>query len=306
MAYVFPHTHGPLQPLNQTYLTPPPPHSMADPQGLEILSQILGWTYFIAWSISFYPQAILNWRRQSVAGLSLDFIALNLWGFTCYSFYNLMFLLSPTIRDQYRLDHRGQAPLITIHDALFACHATILTALTAVQCIFYHRDPRQKVTSAARLFVFGSLVSVLVLSLDIPWGHAWEIDVVYITSWIKMTVTTVKYLPQAYLNYKTRSTVGWSIMNILLDFTGGLLSIAQLFVDAAAQGSWDGMIGDPVKLGLGFISMFFDIIFIIQHYILYPPRSRLRRSESTSGLQVPFPRTSTDDDAPLLANGMRY
>lgn len=37
--------------------------------------------YFCAWSISFYPQAFLNWRRKSVAGLSLDFQLLNLLGF---------------------------------------------------------------------------------------------------------------------------------------------------------------------------------------------------------------------------------
>ena len=50
-----------------------------------------------------------------------------------------------------------------------------------------------------------------------------------------MTVSTVKYMPQAYLNYKRKSTVGWSIVNILLDFTGGTFSIAQLFIDAALQ-----------------------------------------------------------------------
>jgi cystinosin len=37
--------------------------------------------YFCAWSISFYPQAYLNWRRKSVVGLSLDFQLLNLLGF---------------------------------------------------------------------------------------------------------------------------------------------------------------------------------------------------------------------------------
>ena len=28
--------------------------------------------------------------------------------------------------------------------------------------------------------------------------------------------------------------------------------------------------GNPVKFGLGFVSMFADVTFIIQHYILYP------------------------------------
>lgn len=34
------------------------------------------------------------------------------------------------------------------------------------------------------------------------------------------------------MNYKRKSTVGWSIGNIFLDFTGGLLSILQMIVNA--------------------------------------------------------------------------
>ena len=32
---------------------------------------------------------------------------------------------------------------------------------------------------------------------------------------------------KVYLNYKRKSTVGWSITNIMLDFTGGTFSILQ-------------------------------------------------------------------------------
>jgi len=34
------------------------------------------------------------------------------------------------------------------------------------------------------------------------------------------------------MNYKRKSTVGWSIGNIFLDFTGGVLSIMQMIVNA--------------------------------------------------------------------------
>lgn len=54
----------------------------------QALSYFIGWTYFLAWSASFYPQAILNWRRKSVQGLSMDFIHLNVLGFLCYSVRN--------------------------------------------------------------------------------------------------------------------------------------------------------------------------------------------------------------------------
>lgn len=51
---------------------------------------------------------------------------------------------------------------------------------------------------------------------------------------------------------------------MLLDFTGGTLSVAQLLFDGWTTDHWKSVIGDPVKFGLGFCSMFFDIIFMIQ------------------------------------------
>lgn len=32
--------------------------------GLEIFSVVIGWIYFVAWSVSFYPQIYINWKRQ--------------------------------------------------------------------------------------------------------------------------------------------------------------------------------------------------------------------------------------------------
>jgi cystinosin len=45
------------------------------------------------------------------------------------------------------------------------------------------------------------------------------------------------------LNRKRKSTTGWSIGNILLDFTGGTLSIVQLVLDAVRLGDIRGGIG---------------------------------------------------------------
>ncbi len=92
---------------------------------------------------------------------------------------------------------------------------------------------------------------------------------IYAISYVKLFITLVKYMPQVLTNYRNRSTYGWSIGQILLDFVGGILSIAQLGIDSYQQGDWSGVTGNPVKFALGNISMFFDVIFIIQHYWLY-------------------------------------
>lgn len=76
-------------------------------------------------------------------------------------------------------------------------------------------------------------------------------------------------MPQVLTNYRNSSTYGWSIVQILLDLSGGILSNAQLLLDCYNQGDWSGITGNAVKLGLGNVSIFFDIIFIVQHYWLY-------------------------------------
>ena len=85
---------------------------------------------------------------------------------------------------------------------------------------------------------------------------------------VKLVITLVKYAPQACLNWRRRSTVGWNIDNVILDFSGGILSLAQLLIDGGCS-SWTKVIGDPVKFGLGFASIVFDSIFLVQHYWLY-------------------------------------
>lgn len=62
------------RPVCRVSAVPQPPTPLSAPGRLPQV-------YFCAWSISFYPQAFLNWRRKSVAGLSLDFQLLNLLGF---------------------------------------------------------------------------------------------------------------------------------------------------------------------------------------------------------------------------------
>lgn len=56
---------------------------------------------------------------------------------------------------------------------------------------------------------------------------------------------------------------------MLFDLAGGVLSLAQLVLDSSLQSDWSGITGNPVKLLLSNVTIFFDLIFIVQHYILY-------------------------------------
>ena len=103
-------------------------------------------------------------------------------------------------------------------------------------------------------------------------------------------ITVVKYVPQAWLNYKRKSTTGWSIIPILLDLAGGVLSLLQLVLDSSLQSDWSGITGNPVKFLLGNITIVSDLVFVVQHYILY-------RDTSDSKSQF-----DSDPNAPLLVS----
>ena len=74
--------------------------------------------------------------------------------------------------------------------------------------------------------------------------------------------------PELLLNYKRKSTQGWSIENVALDFTGGTLSILQLFLDSyldRPDAPFVGVKGDLPKLGLGLLAIGFNVAFFVQH-----------------------------------------
>lgn len=85
-----------------------------------------------------------------------------------------------------------------------------------------------------------------------------------------MQASHVTASPQVILNRKRRSTVGWNIYNVLLDIQGGVLSLVQQCMDAWLTRDWSALTGNPVKLALALVSIGFDVIFIVQHYVLYP------------------------------------
>ncbi|CAG9817298.1 unnamed protein product [Phaedon cochleariae] len=236
--------------------------------GLDTFSAVIGWIYFVAWSVSFYPQIYINWKRKSVVGLNFDFIILNVIGFTLYSIFNLGLYFITEIKTEYSERYpRGLNP-VKVNDIVFAVHATIATILTIIQCFLYEKqEQRVSITARCIVAVFGVFIGISIILAGVNVIH-W-LDFLYYCSYVKLTITLIKYIPQAYMNYKRKSTVGWSIGNIFLDFTGGSLSMLQMILDSYNYDDWVSIFGDPTKFGLGLFSVAFDIFFIIQHYILY-------------------------------------
>ena len=249
---------------------------LEEKDGLYYLSHVLGWIYFVAWSVSFYGQVIENYRRRSVSGLNFDFEIYNLVGFTTYTIYNIRGYIS---------DNLGTGT-IEIQDIVFAVHALTLTLITIIQILYYF-DPKDKLQTVSHItitiilvMIWGAVLLVIVESgLEYYDPHVKENrkyvfnSLVYM-GWCKVFISLIKYIPQVISNYKRKSTIGWNIHNILLDFTGGAFSFGQNIVDSFRDDFSVTSDGQPkglniAKFALSFISMFFDIIFMTQHYILY-------------------------------------
>lgn len=104
---------------------------------LFIINQVIGWIYFLAWSVSFYPQAWENWKRKSVVGLNFDFLALNLTGFIAYSVFNIGLFWVPYVKEEFLMRNPDGINPVNANDVFFSLHAVLLCVVYVVQAAMY-------------------------------------------------------------------------------------------------------------------------------------------------------------------------
>ena len=222
----------------------------------------------VAWSISFYPQVVLNFKRQSTIGLSVDLVLLNFVGFAAYAIYNAAFFWSDSIQAIYRSSHHGQNNLVESNDVAFSIHSSVMSFITLIQIGYYDGGFQEKKPSRWTLaFIFTAIISLSLYSILVFFFGmetnkkktlTW-INILYGLSFLKLTITGVKCIPQLYLNHSRKSTTGWNIWGIYLDFFGGVLSLSQLVFDCWNIQDFSGISGDIVKFLLSIMSILFDV-----------------------------------------------
>lgn len=278
------------------------------------ISAAIGYIYFTAWSISFYPQVISNSKRKSTVGLSTDFVVLNVIGFGCYAAYNAAFFWSPVIQKLYREKYGPDAEItVQSNDVAFAIHALVLSLLTLGQILWYNKL-KVRLSWPIPFVILGTTVVCIGYPLlvmlekhqkgddrnfeaDNDGGDAmgrfnW-LGYLYVLSYVKIFISVIKYIPQVILNFQRKSTAGWSIWNILLDFTGGTLSDLQLVLDCADLKDFSGITHNKPKFALGSLSIVFDLVFLFQHYFLY--RDTAATTAGTTEASEPLlPHTDTE------------
>ncbi|KAJ4959552.1 hypothetical protein NE237_026663 [Protea cynaroides] len=259
---------------------------------LEIAYNVFGWTAFLSWSISFYPQVILNYRRKSVVGLNFDFLVLNLTKHSSYLIYNASLFFSHVVQRQYRNKYgHGEMIPVAANDVAFSIHAVLLTAITLFQVFIYERGD-QKISKTCIALTSVAWVSAVVCFFVALPHHSW-LWLVSVFSVIQVFMTAIKYVPQAYMNFKRKSTQGWSISNILLDLFGSLMNYAQMCMQSLDQGSWVNFYGNIGKTLLSLLSISFDLLFMCQHYLLY--RSKIGKVSSKIDLSNTAPAQPSEN-----------
>ena len=255
----------------------------------QAISSIIGYIYFISWSVSFYPQLITNYQNQSIVGYSTDTPVLAFLNYTCYTLYNVFFFWDETIRQEYR-DRHGPDSNVTVqsNDVAFSIHALFLISCQLVQVQYYGEHPfhlhryhwtyfqffvscphtfnliggfrSQPISNLTKGIIFFTLVvSAGYIACIKLYDWLW-IDFLYMMASFKLILTIFTYLPQIILNYQRRSTEGFNVWSIIFDCSGGLMSMSQLIFDSIdLRDLKHGLLGNWAKLLLGMVTLFFDV-----------------------------------------------
>eukprot|EP00762_Andalucia_godoyi_P000923 ANDGO_03718.mRNA.1 Cystinosin homolog len=269
---------------------------------LEGFAESCGWISFVLWSVSFWPQIVENHKRRSVVGYSLDYLAMNILGFICYAVYTCMLYFDKDIQDQYHSEYGSGSIPVQPNDVAFALHAIFCLFIIAFQCLIFERGEQKVANMSWGIIGLGLLYVAILAILALAHVFSW-FRMLELMSFVKLGMSFIKYVPQAYQNFMRKSTVGWNIHNVFLDFFGGLFSLLQQICLSVDQDDWNQLYGNPAKFGLALESMFFDLIFLFQHYVLYTDRSDVyARFEPTSAVQESTSRfSSVDEKSQLLA-----
>lgn len=165
---------------------------------LDFLIITTGWIYFTAWSISFYPQIWVNFKRKSVVGLSFDFLALNFTGFLCYSIYNVCIYFVPNYQQAFIKEHNTTVSVL-LNDVGFSIHALVITLVTIIQCFIYERGG-QNISLIVVMFLIAVWTAGAILSLLAYIDKLSLVSHANYFSSVKIIITVIKYTPQVSID----------------------------------------------------------------------------------------------------------
>lgn len=245
---------------------------------VRALSATIGWCYVLLWGLCNYPTLLSNIKLRSIQGISIDYLFFNGMGFSLYTMYTASMYCSSLVREEFKLAN-GQYPLIKLNDVVFGTHNLIVNMVILSQAYVwgFKKNDNQRisilgVTILGITFLYVVLGGVYIYIHDglVPTDS--HFNWVYLfTSFglVKIFMSVCKNIPQILYNYNRKSTHGWPILMVWLDFFGGFFSFVQLLVDAYGVGDMTAVFDNLPKLLLAIEVFVADAVFFWQHYYLY-------------------------------------
>lgn len=178
-------------------------------------SSVIGYTYFVAWTICYYPQIISNYQRKTSEGLSADSILVEFVKCGYYTVYNAFFLWDKSLLEAYRARNGPDAEITVMsNDVAFAMNAFLMTFITLCQIFYY--DGFSGVSKTCWAVVASTFVItvgfLICMSLGVDGFN--KIDFLYMMAGFKLVLTIGHYIPQLLLNFKRKSTRGKCSKNL--------------------------------------------------------------------------------------------
>ncbi|XP_028216563.1 cystinosin homolog [Glycine soja] len=176
-------------------------------------------------------------NKYEILRLSLDYEILNFTKQWSYLIYNASLFFSPAIQKQYFEKYGyGQMIPVAANDVAFSIHSVILNLIILSQISMFERG-NQKFSNYAIAIVVVVWFSVAVCFFIALHSQSW-LWLISIFNTIQAVMILIKYFPQAFMNFLRKSTDGFSIGSVLLDFSGGVFNYSQMLVQSKDQGSW--------------------------------------------------------------------
>ena len=134
---------------------------------LKYAAQIVGWIYFVCWTVGYYPQIYLNFRRKSVVGLSFDMTCMEFLGSLEYFLYTIMLYCDAALQKYFHsFEHQhlnDQDNTVKLTDVVFASHGLVMASITVLQIIFYDKGSQRLSKITVGLCGLASLGFVVLL-----------------------------------------------------------------------------------------------------------------------------------------------
>ena len=224
------------------------------------ISNIVGWICACVWTGSLATLAVSNELASSTAGIAPDMVLYNALGLLCWTCYSIYFYI-----------HSELGVPVFVQDIVYSISSYVVVIVFLFQI---YRFGSTGITTFAKLYCFALLSFLAKAALEnVISDGAGNAQFVSQLARIHLACALIKYIPQVHYNYSRKSTEGYSITAVWLDFTGAVLLLLQMFFDGIIRHKWSLMITLNIpKFVLCFEVILFNLIYAFQHYVLYGVR----------------------------------